>query len=231
MAREERNPLVRVQLYQLLGGVRDERLARRALDLALTEEPGATNASQIISSVAAVHPDLAFDFALANRERVEALVDASSRSRYLAALGAGSSDPAMIDKLDPICRAPHDRPVARARPTAPSPGSATASGCVRSGCPTSPAGWRRGGARRRRASSGRRARRSRGEDERRRSSPHRLRNRSPTDGERRVAARASDDAGEGDAEQAFADDQAGRGQHAHPLGEFGIGAARPAQRS
>jgi aminopeptidase N len=99
MARDERNPLVRVQLYQLLGSVRDERLAQRALDLALTAEPGATNASQLISSVSGQHPDLAFDFALRNRERVEGLVDASSRSRYLAQLGAGSADPAMIGKL------------------------------------------------------------------------------------------------------------------------------------
>jgi len=99
MARDERNPLVKGQFYQLLGFVRDEALARRALDLALTDEPGATNASQIVSSVAEVHPDLAFDYALARRERIEGLVDASSRSRYLASLGTGSADPAMIDKL------------------------------------------------------------------------------------------------------------------------------------
>ncbi|HEV7659638.1 MAG TPA: M1 family metallopeptidase [Allosphingosinicella sp.] len=123
MARDERNPLVRVQLYQLLGSVRDERLARRALDLALTGEPGATNASQLISSVSGEHPDLAFDFALRNRERVEGLVDASSRSRYLAQLGAGSSDPAMVDKLTdyaqrhltPQSRAPADRAIASIR--------------------------------------------------------------------------------------------------------------------
>jgi aminopeptidase N len=123
MARDERNPLVRVQLYQLLGSVRDERLAQRALDLALTAEPGATNASQLISSVSGEHPDLAFDFALRNRERVEALVDASSRSRYLAQLGAGSTDPAMIEKLTdyaqrhmtPQSRAPADRAIASIR--------------------------------------------------------------------------------------------------------------------
>jgi aminopeptidase N len=123
MARDERNPLVRVQLYRLLGSVRDERLARRALDLALTGEPGATNASQLISSVSGEHPDLAFDFALRNRERVEGLVDASSRSRYLAQLGAGSSDPAMVDKLTdyaqrhmtPQSRAPADRAIASIR--------------------------------------------------------------------------------------------------------------------
>ena len=49
MARDERNPLVKVQLYRLLGGARDPALAQRALELALTDEPGATNASQIIS--------------------------------------------------------------------------------------------------------------------------------------------------------------------------------------
>jgi aminopeptidase N len=123
MARDERNPLVRVQLYQLLGAVRDERLAQRALDLALTDEPGATNASQLISSVAGAHPDLAFDFALRNRNRVEALVDASSRSRYVSALASGSTDPAMIDKLTQYAerhmtaqsRAPADRAIASIR--------------------------------------------------------------------------------------------------------------------
>jgi aminopeptidase N len=100
MARTERNPLVRVQLYQLLGAAGDDALARRTLDLALTDEPGATNSSQLIGAVAAGHPDLAFDFAIANQARVEQLVDASSRSRFIARLGAGSADPAMIAKLD-----------------------------------------------------------------------------------------------------------------------------------
>jgi len=123
MARDERNPLVKSQLYRLLGFVRDEALARRGLDLALTDEPGATNASQLISAVAEAHPDLAFDYALANRERVEGLVDASSRSRYFPGLGTGSADPAMVDKLSryaeqhltPQSRAPVDRAISSIR--------------------------------------------------------------------------------------------------------------------
>lgn len=99
MARSERNPLVRQQLYRLLGQARDPALAQRALDLALTDEPGTTNSSALIGAVSGGHPDLAFDYALAHRERVEALVDASSRSRYLPGLGSRSSDPAMIEKL------------------------------------------------------------------------------------------------------------------------------------
>jgi aminopeptidase N len=98
-ARAEKTPLVRSQLYRLLGSAADEALARRALELALTEEPGATNSSAIIAAVAAVHPDLAYDFAIANRAKVELLVDASSRSRYLPGLAAGSSNPAMVAKL------------------------------------------------------------------------------------------------------------------------------------
>lgn len=99
MARAETNPLVKQQLYRLLGAARDPALAQRALDLALTDEPGATNSSALISAVSGEHPDMAFDFALAHREQVEGLVDASSRSRYLAGLGGRSHDPAMIEKL------------------------------------------------------------------------------------------------------------------------------------
>ena len=99
MARDERTPQVKVQLYRLLGSTRDPALARRALELALTDEPGATNASQIFSAVALGHPDLAFDYALAHRERVMGLVDASSSSRFLPGLATRSADPAMVEKL------------------------------------------------------------------------------------------------------------------------------------
>jgi aminopeptidase N len=99
MARDERNPLVKQQLYRLLGGARDSTLAQRALDLALTPEPGATNSSSLISAVSGGHPDMAFDWALAHREAVNALVDASSSSRFLPSLASRSSDPAMVGKL------------------------------------------------------------------------------------------------------------------------------------
>ncbi|QPQ54998.1 ERAP1-like C-terminal domain-containing protein [Allosphingosinicella flava] len=99
-AKGEQNKLVRSQLYRLLGSAKDEALARRALDLALSGEPDATDSSQIIAAVAAGHPDLAFDFAVRNREKVESLVDVSSRSRFIAQLGGGSADPAMIAKIE-----------------------------------------------------------------------------------------------------------------------------------
>ncbi len=95
----EKVPLVRDQMYRLLASTRDEALARRALALALTAEPGATNSSAIISAVAANHPDLAFDFAIANRETVNGFVDASSSTRFFPGLAGRSSSPATVSKL------------------------------------------------------------------------------------------------------------------------------------
>jgi aminopeptidase N len=85
-------------LYQQLGGVADPALAQRALDLALTGEAGTTS-SRIISAVANEHPELAFDFAIANRERVEQLVDNSARARYFANLAQDSRDQAIFERL------------------------------------------------------------------------------------------------------------------------------------
>jgi aminopeptidase N len=99
-AKEEKKPLVRQRLYALLGGSRDETLARQALELSLTDEPGTTTSSQIVAAVAESHPDLAYDFAIANREKVEAQVDVSSRSRYFPRLAGRSSNAAMVTKLE-----------------------------------------------------------------------------------------------------------------------------------
>ena len=98
-AQAEKTPLLKSNLYLLLGIAKDKALAQRALELALTEEPGATTSASMISAVAGRYPDLAFDFALANREKINERIDATSRSRYFARLAYGSSDPAMVDKL------------------------------------------------------------------------------------------------------------------------------------
>ena len=99
-AQAEKTPLVKDRLYAQLASVEDEALARRALDLALTGEPGATNSAGMIRIVSRLHPELAFDFAMAHREQVDQVVDGSSRSRYYPALGGSSFEPAMIDKIN-----------------------------------------------------------------------------------------------------------------------------------
>ena len=90
MARGEVSAMLRDQYYGLLASAADAALAQRALDLALTGEPGATNGAAMISGVSFEHPDLAFDFAVAHREQVDRLVDSTSRARYYPRLGAGS---------------------------------------------------------------------------------------------------------------------------------------------
>ena len=99
MARAEKTPLIKNQLYELLGIAEDKALGQRALQLALTDEPGATNSGGMIGAVAGQHPDMAFDFAVDHRARIETLIDASSQARYYPGLGGGSSDRAMIGKL------------------------------------------------------------------------------------------------------------------------------------
>jgi aminopeptidase N len=104
-ARNETTPLVRDQRYTLLAAADDRALAMRALQLALTDEPGLTISASMISEVAMRYPDMAFDFAVANLAKINERVDASSRSRYVARLAMGSSDPAMVNKLGAYAQA------------------------------------------------------------------------------------------------------------------------------
>jgi aminopeptidase N len=98
-AQAEKSPLIRQQLYTLLATAQDEALASKALDLALTPEPGETLSSTMISRVASNHPDMTFDWAVAHKDAVNGKVDSSSRTRFIPGLGAGSSDPAMAGKI------------------------------------------------------------------------------------------------------------------------------------
>lgn len=98
-AKAEKTPLIRDQLYTQLAAAQDPALAAKALDLALTSEPSETLSANMISTVARLHPDLAFDFAVAHKDAVNGKVDAASRTKFIPALGKGSADPAMIDKV------------------------------------------------------------------------------------------------------------------------------------
>jgi aminopeptidase N len=104
-ARVEKTPLIKDRLYLLLASAENETLAKKTLDLALTEEPGATNSPQMIATVANLHPDLAFDFAIAHMAQLDRFVDSTTRSFYFANLAAGSHDPAMIGKVEAYAKA------------------------------------------------------------------------------------------------------------------------------
>lgn len=99
IAQDEKSSMIRDQYYGLLAAAKDKTLAQRALDMALTEEPGATNSAGMISSVSREHSEMAFDFALAHLEQVDKLVDSTSRARFYPGLGYGAKDLKMVDKI------------------------------------------------------------------------------------------------------------------------------------
>ncbi|MCL1551673.1 M1 family metallopeptidase [Xanthomonas nasturtii] len=99
MAQKETSAMVRDEYYLYLAQAKDPVLAARALALALTSEPGATNAASMIRVVAKEHPELAFDFAVAHRSQVDTLVDSTSRARYYPGLADGSFDLKTVDKI------------------------------------------------------------------------------------------------------------------------------------
>jgi aminopeptidase N len=99
-ARAEKSPLIKDHLYELLASSADPDLAQRTLHLALTDEPGVTNSAAMVARVGRGHPDMAFDFAIANMRRIRARLDTTSQERYFARLASGSSDPAMVGKIN-----------------------------------------------------------------------------------------------------------------------------------
>ena len=104
-ARATTGTVERASLYQLLGRTKDEALARRTLELALTVEPGKTISSGMITAVAAAHPRLAIDFVLEHLGEVNQLIDISGRSSFMQRLAASSRDPALIPILQRFAQA------------------------------------------------------------------------------------------------------------------------------
>jgi aminopeptidase N len=98
-AKTETTPLIKEMLYGLLASANASLLAQKALDLALTDEVGETNSASMVSRVSELHPELAFDFALANLDLMNKKVDSNSRSRYFPDLASKSSKVHMIAKI------------------------------------------------------------------------------------------------------------------------------------
>lgn len=100
MAQASTSAVEKTTYFTLLGRANDPALAQKALDLALSNVPGKTDAAGIITAVAGLHPDMAFDFVRANQAKVDPLVDSSGRARFIARVTGQSRDPKMIEKLE-----------------------------------------------------------------------------------------------------------------------------------
>ena len=105
MAQNAKSSIEEQQFYLLLGEAHDRALANRALDIVPTDEAPATMRPAIINSVAGDHPELAFDFAAAHADAINAMLEPDSRNEFAPRLAAGSYDPAMIAKLDAYAQA------------------------------------------------------------------------------------------------------------------------------
>jgi aminopeptidase N len=99
MAATARSSTERSTYYELLGRAKDDALARRALDLSITKEPGTTVSAGIIASAAENHPTMALDFVLSHLTQVAPFIDLSASSRFVAGLVDDSGDATLIPKL------------------------------------------------------------------------------------------------------------------------------------
>jgi aminopeptidase N len=101
-AKASKDPTDRARLYAYLGASENPALADKTLALALSGEPSPTEVPGIIAAVAQSFPDKAFDFAMANRAKLEGFLEPTSRITYFTDLAQGSRDPAMLEKLEKL---------------------------------------------------------------------------------------------------------------------------------
>lgn len=94
-----KSPLEQRQFLSALAQVKDESLAKKSLDLFLTEATPKQLGPGFIAGIAGNHPDLAWNFYLANREAVDSRLDPLQRLDYPPSLAAASSDPKRVEEL------------------------------------------------------------------------------------------------------------------------------------
>jgi len=87
-----------------VAAARDPALAQRTLQLVLGEDIPRQIRTQVLSVVAGRHNQMGWDFLVANRAAIEALLDPLQRLEYPPAIASGSADPAMIAALEAYAR-------------------------------------------------------------------------------------------------------------------------------
>ncbi len=100
MAQTATTELERRELYALLAVSESAVLVQRALDLALSGEPPATIAPEMISAASKRHPKLALDFAIAQWDHIAPRIEPSSRTGYVPSLLNDAADLNLIGELE-----------------------------------------------------------------------------------------------------------------------------------
>ena len=99
LARSARTENERDEAYTLLASTHDPALARRALDLAVSDEPPTTTTALMVSTVSALHPGLAVDFAVTHWRLIEPLIEPDSRGQFVPHLASSGRDEALLATL------------------------------------------------------------------------------------------------------------------------------------
>jgi aminopeptidase N len=87
------------QLFVALALAGKESLARRSLDIALSDDPTKTTGPKMIERVAAGHPDLAWRFALEHLKEINERLDDLQRFKFVPGLTATSRSPKVLEEL------------------------------------------------------------------------------------------------------------------------------------
>lgn len=98
-AADAKSPLEQRQYLSGLAAVKDPALARKSLDLFLTDATPKQLTPQLVAGVSGQHSDLAWTFYLAHREQIDSRLDPLQRLDYPPGLAASSSDPKRVQEL------------------------------------------------------------------------------------------------------------------------------------
>ena len=98
-AKAEKGPVAKRLYYGYLGAVADPELATRALAIALTDEAPVPVRASIIRAVAGEHPEMAFNWGVANAKAVNAILEESSRPGFIPELASGATDAKIADAV------------------------------------------------------------------------------------------------------------------------------------
>ena len=100
LAEKETSPVAKNRFVRLLGAARNDDAAAKAVALLKSDRLTAPQKASLLRGIAGSHPDLAFDWAVANHALAEGFIEESSKSTFIVGLGGGSNDPAMPGKIN-----------------------------------------------------------------------------------------------------------------------------------
>jgi aminopeptidase N len=99
-ARKTADPLQKQQVFAALAGVTDLELARRMVDIALSDQIPAGGSPEIIEALALRHPQLVWKAVAPRLDEPALHLDKSDRWRLAASMAGYSADPQRIADLD-----------------------------------------------------------------------------------------------------------------------------------